>query len=168
VSVATGGSGVDRATSIERERKYLVAEMPPLPPSGDSLRQGYVATDGEVAVRVRESNAEHRTLTIKGGRGAVRTELEWPITREQFDALWALTDGRRIEKTRYRLPLGEHVAELDVFAGTLAGLVLVEVEFDSDAAMARFEPPRWFGDDVTDDRRYTNAALALDGAPPLH
>jgi adenylate cyclase len=45
--------------------------------------------------------------------------------------------------------------------------VLVEVEFDSDAAMARFEPPRWFGDDVTDDRRYTNAALALAGTPPV-
>jgi adenylate cyclase len=44
--------------------------------------------------------------------------------------------------------------------------VLVEVEFDSDEAMAGFDPPAWFGIEVTDDRRYTNAGLALDGLAP--
>ncbi len=56
-------------------------------------------------------------------------------------------------------------AELDVFAGTLTGLVLVEVEFDADDAMAAFEPPAWFGAEVTDDDRYSNASLAVDGMP---
>lgn len=147
-------------STVERERKYLVAEVPVLPATGDSLRQGYLATDGDVAVRVRDTNGSRRTLTIKGGSGAVRTELEWDLGGIEFEALWALTGDRRIEKVRYRLPVGEHVAELDVFDGGLTGLMLVEVEFETDEAMAAFEPPQWFGIDVTDDRRYSNAALA--------
>lgn len=58
------------------------------------------------------------------------------------------------------IPLDGVEAELDVFSGTLAGLVLVEVEFSSDRAMVAFDPPGWFGTEVTDDRRYSNAALA--------
>jgi CYTH domain-containing protein len=37
------------------------------------------------------------------------------------------------------------------------------VEFDSEEDLARFEPPPWFGPEVTDDLRYTNAHLAAYG-----
>jgi adenylate cyclase len=57
------------------------------------------------------------------------------------------------------------VIELDVFSGTHAGLVLAEVEFESMDALEAFVAPEWFGVEVTDDGRYTNAALALDGLP---
>ncbi|MFP5578860.1 MAG: hypothetical protein ACLGIZ_11590 [Acidimicrobiia bacterium] len=50
-----------------------------------------------------------------------------------------------------------------MFAGDLAGLVLVEVEFDSDEAMAAFVPPTWFGAEVSGDDRYSNASLATQG-----
>ena len=55
--------------------------------------------------------------------------------------------------------------ELDVFSGAHDGLVLAEVEFESTEALEAFEPPEWFGPEVTDDGRYTNAGLALDGLP---
>ena len=152
------------APTVERERKYLVADLPELPSRGNALRQGYL-TAGAPSVRVREADGQHCTLTIKAGRGAVRTEVELPLAREQFDALWPFTQARRIEKTRYRMPLGDRTAELDVFSGSLAGLELVEVEFDDDEQMAAFEPPAWFGRDVTDDDRFTNASLALAGDP---
>jgi len=42
---------------------------------------------------------------------------------------------------------------------------LVEVEFDSDDAADDFEPPDWFGDEVTEDNRYTNSSLARFGWP---
>jgi len=57
------------------------------------------------------------------------------------------------------------VIELDVFGGSLDGLIMAEVEFRSAEELAAFEPPDWFGRDVTDDNRYTNAALALSGLP---
>jgi adenylate cyclase len=68
-------------------------------------------------------------------------------------------------KTRHRIPFGIHLIELDVFADELEGLVFAEVEFDSADALAAFEPPPWFGQEVTDDGRYTNASLALRGRP---
>jgi CYTH domain-containing protein/CHAD domain-containing protein len=150
---------------IERERKFLVAEAPELPKHGTTLRQGYLAIDRSVSVRVRDAAAEGCTLTIKAGRGAVRTELEWPITEQQFTAAWEQTPDRRVHKTRYRLPLTDGVIELDVFHGELGGLVLAEIEFGCDESMAAFEPPPWFGAEVTDNVAYTNASLAVNGAP---
>lgn len=150
---------------VERERKWLVAQMPDLPDDGVRMAQGYVAVDGTVSLRVRDAGAKGRTMTLKGGTGSTRTELEWKIGVDRFEAAWALTGDRRIEKSRYRIPVGSHTAELDVFEGRLAGLVLVEVEFADGASMAEFEPPEWFGREVTDDGRYTNAALAADGLP---
>jgi CYTH domain-containing protein/CHAD domain-containing protein len=150
---------------VERERKWLVATMPDLPDDGVRMAQGYVAIDGTVSLRVRDAGAKGRTMTLKGGSGATRTEIEWKIGVDRFDAAWALTGERRVEKTRYRIPLGDHTAELDVFEGRLAGLVVVEVEFDDQATMSGFDAPEWFGREVTDDGRYTNAALAADGLP---
>ena len=152
-----GGSG----EGVERERTFLVADMPELPDAGTRIRQGYLAIDGDVQVRIREREGDGRTLTVKGGRGAVRAEVELVIGVDRFEALWPLTAGRRIDKTRYVIPIGGADAELDVFAGDLTGLVLVEVELDSDEAMAAFEPPDWFGREVTDDDRYSNASLAV-------
>lgn len=151
--------------TTEIERRFLLDEMPLGPGAGVRLRQGYLALDGDVAVRVREAGAEHR-LTVKGGDGLRRTEVELPIAPEEFEALWRLTGGRHIEKTRYRVPVGEHVAEVDVFAGPLEGLMIAEVEFDGDEAAAEFAPPAWFGREVTGEREWGNAALALHGRPP--
>ena len=153
-----------RAT-VERERKWLVRGAPELRGAGSSLRQGYLTTGG-VSVRIREADGDECTLTIKSGSGAVRTELEWPIETNEFTAMWPLTGDRRIEKVRHRIEVdGGLVAELDVFGGDLEGFELVEVEFDDDESMASFEPPDWFGREVTDDDRFSNASLALHGAP---
>jgi adenylate cyclase len=55
--------------------------------------------------------------------------------------------------------------ELDVFHDALAGLIVAEVEFDSERALSEFQPPPWFGREVTDDVAYTNAALAGKSRP---
>jgi CYTH domain-containing protein/CHAD domain-containing protein len=163
------GEAPASSSTVERERKFLIDPVPAgLDVSrGTPLRQGYLVAGDTVSVRVRDAGSEGRTLTIKAGDGAERTELEWSIDRPQFEAAWALTGGRRIDKTRHRIPLEDAVViELDVFAGELAGLVFAEVEFDSSEALAAFTPPDWFGPEVTDDGRYTNASLALHGRPP--
>ena len=161
----TTASTSSASDTVERERKFLVAEPPELPEQGTTLRQGYLAIDKSVSVRVRDAGEGNRTLTIKAGRGPVRTELEWPISEQQFTAAWEQTGGRRIHKTRYRVPLDGTVVELDVFHDELKGLILAEVEFDGDRSLAAFEPPTWFGTEVTDDVSYTNASLAVSGLP---
>ena len=159
---ARGSEQLDPAHVIERERKYLVTRVPELPEPGVALRQGYLAIDGAVSVRVRDAGDDGATLTLKAGRGAVRTELEWSLTGEQFAAAWEQTRGRRISKTRHCLPSEGHLVELDIFHDDLDGLVVAEVEFDSDDALAAFRPPDWFGPEVTDDETYTNASLAAN------
>jgi CYTH domain-containing protein/CHAD domain-containing protein len=160
-------TGAGPRTTIERERKFLVDAIPPGLDLSDrvEIRQGYLATGTQSSVRVRDAGAEGCTLTFKAGIGAERTELEWAIDRDDFDAAWPHTDGKRIAKTRHRIADGDSVIELDVFSGAHGGLVLAEVEFESSAALEAFEAPQWFGAEVTDDGRYTNAALALDGLP---
>lgn len=134
---------------------------------GVSIRQGYLAVDGDVSVRVRISE-EGSWLTVKGGGGLARTEVEVAIDAEDAEALWTHTVGRRISKSRHRVRLDAEldlVAEVDVFDGDLSGLCLIEVEFDSVDAAEAFDPPPWFGQDVTGDPGWSNAALARHGRP---
>ena len=153
--------------SVERERTWLVRQLPAGLSSGTPILQGYLAHDGAVAVRVRRRGDRHIT-TVTGVGGRSRIEIEWDLTREQFEALWPLTEGRRLDKVRHEVAVPGGTAEVDVFGGELAGLVLVEVEFDDDAAMHAFDAPTWFGPEVSDDPRYANGALARHGVPVDH
>jgi adenylate cyclase len=154
---------------VERERRFLVDSTPDGVDLSDAaeLRQGYLAVDTERSVRIRDAGPTGCTLTVKVGSGVERTELEWTIERAEFEAAWPHTEGRRIEKTRHRIPAaeGRHIIELDVFGGALDGLIIAEVEFDAPEELAEFCPPDWFGTEVTDDARYSNASLALHGLP---
>jgi CYTH domain-containing protein len=149
--------------ATEIERKFLVARVPPLDAlASETVRQGYLTgPEDSVEIRLRQIGARH-LMTVKTGSGLARSEREIAVTEAQFTALWPATEGRRLEKTRHtgRLPGGE-TFELDVFAGTLAPLVLVEVEFPTLDAARAFTPPDWFGTDVTADRRYKNRQLAF-------
>ena len=70
-------------------------------------------------------------------------------------------DGTLIDKVRYLIPLEDgHVAELDIFQGTLAPLRLIEVEFESIEEAESFVAPEWFGDDVTNSTEYHNSNLS--------
>jgi len=153
---------------MEVERKFLVWEVPADLDSHPAtlIHQGYLAIDPDGSeVRVRR-RGERRYLTCKRGHGLVRDEAEIEITEPQFDVLWPLTDGRRIEKTRYEIGAGEsRVIELDVYRGGLEGLVVAEIEFPGPADADAFDAPVWFGPDVTSDDRYKNQRLATDGLP---
>ncbi|MCU0261300.1 MAG: CYTH domain-containing protein [Ilumatobacteraceae bacterium] len=153
---------------IERERKFLLHDVPADLGPGRRLRQGYLTSGPELSVRIRDDAATSHTLTVKSGGTTTRTEVEVALAAEQFEALWPLTAGRRIDKVRHVVPLDGTdglVAEVDVFADSLDGLVVVEVEFADDESMLRFVPPDWFGREVSDDPAYTNAVLAERGLP---
>ena len=151
---------------VEIERKFLPVRLPDGVAAGERLEQGYlaVAPDGtEVRIRRR---AGRSTLTVKSGPAHVRVEEELEIDDRRFEALWALTEGRRIAKTRHLVPLGNGLtAEVDVYAEALDGLLTAEVEFGSSEASAAFAPPDWLGAEVTGDARYANQSLALAGVP---
>ncbi|MEW6749789.1 MAG: CYTH domain-containing protein [Candidatus Latescibacterota bacterium] len=155
------------SSSQEIERKFLVLR----PPEDLSqwpcqrLLQGYLsAGGGGIEVRLRQQGTRHY-LTAKSRGGLVRQERQIELSPEQFAELWPLTQGRRVEKTRYRVAWGRHTVELDVYAGRLEGLLTAEVEFASQAESRAFVPPDWLGEEVGDDPRYRNESLALHGRP---
>lgn len=146
----------------EIERKFLVRKLPEhlagFPHA--EISQGYLAiAGGGVQVRLRKNGATH-SLTYKRGIGNVREEREAELTPTQFDALWPATEGKRLVKTRYDIPLGNLVVEIDVYGGRHEGLVVGEVEFGDEESAKNFQPPDWLGEDVTGDPRYSNQLLA--------
>ena len=146
----------------EIERKFLVRKLPEelakFPHT--EISQGYLAiARGGVQVRLRKNGATH-SLTYKRGIGNVREEREVELTPAQFDALWPATESKRLVKTRYDIPLGNRVVEIDVYGGRHNGLVVAEVEFDDEESAKNFRPPDWLGEDVTGDPRYSNQLLA--------
>jgi adenylate cyclase len=152
---------------LEIERKFLVDRKPGELAEGDRIEQGYLAIgDDGVEVRVRR-RGNAMTLTIKSGPGMTRTEVELEIDAERFEALWPLTEGRRVTKTRHLISLdGSLTVELDVYSGAHDGLLTAEIEFPSVEASEAFEPPAWLGREVTGDGDYANQALAMRGRSP--
>jgi adenylate cyclase len=151
----------------EIERKFLVdPQRFAAPESGTRIRQGWLARDPERTVRVRlscpfggEDGPGRAFLTIKGPDGLVRSEYEYEIPPD--DATQLLDDlclPGQITKVRYRVPVGGHIFEVDVYSGRQAGLVTAEVELpDPDTAV---EVPEWAVKEVTGDPAWTNAALS--------
>ena len=149
---------------IEIERRFLVAATPDALPVPMRIEQAYLTTE-PIAVRVRRLDDQY-ILTIKGGSGLERLEIERDLTVGEFDALWNVATELRISKRRHRIALGGGpVAELDLYDGNLSGRGIVEVEFPSVEAADAFNPPDWFGREVTVDQRYSNAELARSGWP---
>lgn len=153
---------------MEIERKFTIKKLP------DNLDQ-YEKKEIEQAylckkptLRIRKSNEDY-ILTYKSKLGLevsvdatarCNEEVELPLTKESYLHLKEKADGQVISKTRYLIPIeNNRKIELDVFHGYLDGLIFAEVEFASEEEAAAYQLPDWFLEDVTFDRRYSNAVM---------
>lgn len=164
---------------MEIERKWLL-DGEPDPRTLKIVKSGYLVQayfydqDGS-SIRVRSAswgkkNPRYDTdtdcefwLTVKTPVDELaRNELEIPISSHVFETLiHDEATGSQIDKCRWVSPLdGGLLAEIDIFYGSLDGLVTVEVEFESREDAQLFEAPDWFGKEVTGDFRYLNSHLA--------
>ncbi len=142
---------------MEIERKFLVKELPDLSKCEYvDIQQGYLSTSP--VVRIRKKNDKY-ILTYKGSGLMAREEIEANLTQESYEHLLEKIDGFPITKRRYLIPYEAYTIELDVFSGHMDGLIMAEVEFPSVEEAEGFNPPAWFGQDVTDDRRYHNSNM---------
>jgi predicted adenylyl cyclase CyaB len=147
----------------EIERKFLPKELPDMRQcEKKEIVQGYLTVGENSSVRVRNMDDKY-FLTFKSGRGRKRRELEPELTKSQFDELWPGTEGTRVVKTRHYVPEDKNKVEVNVYHGRLEGLVLFEVEFQSDEDCEKFVPPSWFGKEVTDNPKFLDMNLSLYG-----
>lgn len=145
---------------MEIERKYIINNIPEdlKITCIHHLEQAYLCT--EPVIRVRQDNNEY-ILTYKSKGLMSREEYNLPLTKNAYEHLKSKADGRIITKTRYVIPLYNNLfIELDVFEGDLAPLVLAEVEFPTEEMAMQFQPPEWFGEDVTFSSKYHNSTLS--------
>lgn len=159
---------------MEIERKFLIKDMPCLDEyPRRRFMQGYLCTQPTVRVRgeyaLSGKDKDEFFLTYKSrtaDNGIAREEYNLPLTEEAFEKLIKKCDGNIISKVRHFIPLGTNkegshlTAELDVFEEPFKGLIFAEVEFPTMEEAFSFEKPEWFGEDVTDDRRYYNSYLS--------
>jgi len=146
---------------IEIERKFLVLSdaFKLASAKQNQIAQGYLCSDPERTVRIRVKNNQG-FITIKGissASGLSRMEWEKEIDVEEAKALLSLCEKGVIEKTRYEIPIGKHTFEVDVFDGENKGLIIAEIELESENES--FSKPNWLGDEVTNDARYYNSYL---------
>ena len=145
---------------MEIERKFLVKNLPDLTGVKYSeIKQGYFSIVPEKRVRQKDGQF---FLTEKGEGDMVREEKEWEIDEKTAREYFSKSQTYIIEKKRYFIPFGKYTVELDVYEGKHGGLVVAEVEFESEAEALAFVPPSWFGEDITRDKSYKNMVLALN------
>lgn len=141
----------------EIERKFLVKEGAWRNVKGTRYRQGYLNSAKERNVRVRTME-DKAYLTIKGiAIGASRMEFEYEIPLQDADELLEICEKPLIEKTRYKVQEGGFVWEVDVFFRENQGLIVAEVELESEDQ--EFPKPDWVREEVTGDPRYFNSNL---------
>lgn len=148
-------------SGLEIERKFLVCgeDYKQQAFHHSRIKQGYISSRRGATVRVRLRDGQG-FLTIKGpsdAKGMSRYEFEKEISADEAAHLFELCEPGIIDKTRYLVRAGNHTFEVDEFYGDNQGLVMAEVELQSETET--FEKPSFIGQEVTGDRRYYNSHL---------
>jgi adenylate cyclase len=146
---------------VEIERKFLVDHEKwekIEKPAGTHYRQGYILSDKEHTVRVRVSDKQAFLNLKSRSSNMSRDEYEYEIPLQDGIEILDSFTKNGTEKIRYRIPVEGKVWEVDEFLGDNAGLIVAEIELESEEE--EFAKLAWVTVEVTDDGRYTNAALA--------
>ena len=147
----------------EIERKFLVAgDYKSEAYAAVRITQGYLSRVPERVVRVR-IKGDKGFITIKGttnDTGLSRFEWEKEIPLADAQSLLKLAEPGVIDKTRHLIKNtdGKHTWEVDEFHGDNEGLIMAEIELESESDL--FDKPSWLGKEVTGDKRYYNAYLS--------
>ena len=147
---------------IEIERKFLVKseEFKERAFAKNEIAQGYLNSNAERTVRVRIKGTQG-FLTIKGkGNESGMTRFEWEkeIPVSEAKMLLELCENGVIRKVRFEVKLGNHIYEIDEFFGENEGLIIAEIELQSEDEA--FEKPEWLGEEVTNNVKYYNSYLS--------
>lgn len=146
---------------IEIERKYLVKSdvYKKSAYKKYSIMQAYLVTDDVRTIRVR-TKGEKAYITVKSKTnesGLSRFEWEYEIPLEDIEGLLIVCQPGIIEKTRYEIEYEGHIIEVDEFSGENEGLVVAEIELETEQEEALL--PDWIGEEITGVKKYYNSHL---------
>ena len=147
---------------IEKERKFKVKSKKFISFSHKviNIKQGYLSKGNNLAIRIRISDKK-AYLCIKGPtskNGISRFEFDKKISLIEGNKLLKLCLPRIIFKKRYLIEYKKQLFEVDVFEGFLKGLVLAEIELNSESQKVYL--PEWVGEEVTGVKSFYNSQLS--------
>jgi CYTH domain-containing protein len=144
----------------EIERKYLVQQNDFSflnSVEGKKIKQAYIQNEEDRTVRIR-TKADKAFLTIKIGKDTLsRDEFEYQIPVKDALSMMEIMNLKVLSKTRYEIKFENNLWEVDVFEGKLDGLIIAEIELESEDES--FNKPVWLGREVTNEPSYLNAKL---------
>lgn len=144
--------------ATEIERKFLVQGEDWRTSDPVLIIQGYLHRSPTHTIRVRVAGSKACLAIKTRPQGITRQEFEYPIPIEEAQALLKLALNPPVEKRRHIVSCGGHKWEIDEFLGANKGLVVAEIELETENTA--FEKPSWVGSEVTHDPRYLNSNLS--------
>ncbi|MFD1174988.1 CYTH domain-containing protein [Paenibacillus puldeungensis] len=159
--------------SLEIERKFLLPEFPDglieegkiIIQSEQLIDQTYLALHEDQELRVRkikdlQSGTVEYTHTFKKGFGLAREEVEVSISAGIYEEITGIHKAVPLTKRRVTARWNGIVIEIDCY--DQIQLMVLEVEFKSEAEALAFEPPGWFGPDISTEKQYSNKKVWRD------
>lgn len=145
----------------EIERKFLIDNFPNNLnfESKNEIEQYYIVNSKDLTIRLRRYNNKY-FITFKSGSLMVREEKEIEIKQQDFEELKNIAPKNKIIKTRFIFFDRQYKVELDIFKDELEGLIIAEIEFKTEQEAINYNPPNWFGKEVTQDYKFTNSYLS--------
>jgi adenylate cyclase len=144
----------------EIERKFLI-NVEQWGYKGDPIKmaQAYLTIDQQKIIRVRIAGSK-AYLTLKANvKGISRDEFEYEIPVGDAQKLLLLSQYPVVEKARYEYLFEGKLWEIDVFEGENKGLVVAEIELESEDEP--FAKPDWLINEVSTDEKYYNFNLSV-------
>ena len=151
---------------FEIERKFLLSEYPEQLiregklsiQSEQQIEQTYLAMDENQELRVRRivnviTGEVQFTHTFKKGNGLMREEIEYSISQGIYEQVIQAFQAVPLTKKRITAVWNDTVVEIDCYDHIQ--LMVLEVEFDTEAAAVGFIAPDWFGRDIIAQRNST-------------
>jgi len=147
-------------------RRFLIGEVPGHLPVRHRTRihLGYILQDENREVRLRVQGADC-FLAVREPGAPTSDPVEIPLSRSQFNKLWPLTEGHRLEMLRFTTQVERLPLHIDTFQGDHAPLRMVEARFPTREAADAMENLEFLGEEVTDRMEYRHATLAVQGLP---
>lgn len=152
------GKEIERKFLVNLEKKSIRANENII--NFEHIEQAYIATTENEEVRLRSKKKlelEEFFLTVKAGEGLVRSEFEAPISRELYEKMLASSETKPLVKERITILENGHKIEVDIYRDF--SFITAEVEFESEELSRDYKIPSWFGEELTEDKKYKNKNL---------
>lgn len=133
-----------------------------------SIAQTYLVTEQNISRRIRMQESGNKTEYWYNEKRKItditRIEDEKEISKIEYENLYKekLPNSNTIYKTRYCIPSGKHIFEIDVFRDWTEW-AYAEVELASEEESYQLPECVSVIKEVTHDKRYTNRSLAING-----